>query len=145
MLSWSVNLYHSDKLLILFSNHNNSGIESWIKQIKTSEAVEIDKISPKPLKEAGEAILLSFMYIFNLSLHTEMVPNDFKIACVSPIYKDGNKSECGNYTLISGILLLLDFLKNLFTTNYLYLSIMKLFRVNSQVFANNILLKLVNV
>ena len=39
--------------------------------------------------------------IFNLSLNYGIFPNDWKNARVSPIYKSGEKDECGNYRPIS--------------------------------------------
>ena len=35
--------------------------------------------------------------IFNLSLRTAIFPDDWKLAKISPIYKDGTKNDCGNY------------------------------------------------
>jgi hypothetical protein len=41
--------------------------------------------------------------IFNLSLQTGIYPDDWILAKVSPIFKDGVKTECGNYRPISVI------------------------------------------
>ncbi len=40
-------------------------------------------------------------YIFNCSLLSGIFPDDWKLARVSPIYKSGDKQECGNYRPIS--------------------------------------------
>jgi hypothetical protein len=36
-------------------------------------------------------------YIYNCSFLSGIFPDDWKLAKVSPIYKSGNKQECGNY------------------------------------------------
>ena len=41
--------------------------------------------------------------IFNLSLQSGIFPDDWKLARITPIYKDGSKTECGNYRPISVI------------------------------------------
>jgi hypothetical protein len=55
------------------------------------------------LKAAGDIILDSLGSIFNLSLQTGIYPDDWILAKVSPIFKDGVKTECGNYRPISVI------------------------------------------
>ena len=43
-------------------------------------------------------------HIYNLSLKSGCVPSDFKLACVTPLYKGkGDKSKLGNYRPISVI------------------------------------------
>ncbi len=40
-------------------------------------------------------------YIINLSLSTMTVPKSWKSACVTPLYKEGDKTLPGNYRLIA--------------------------------------------
>ena len=65
--------------------------------MKTSKSAGPDKISAKLLKEAGDSILKSLVYIFNLLLETGTFPEDWIAACVSHIYKARSRSDCGNY------------------------------------------------
>jgi hypothetical protein len=39
--------------------------------------------------------------MYNCSLLSGIFPDDWKLAKISPIYKSGNKQECGNYRPIS--------------------------------------------
>ena len=48
-------------------------------------------------------IIESLTYLFNLVLNTGTFPDDMKFAKVTPIYKSGEKTDCGNYRPISVI------------------------------------------
>ena len=74
-----------------------------VAQIKTKKSPGIDGISARLLKDAGDTIVESLVGIFNLSLQSGIFPDDWKLARVTPIYKDGSKTECGNYRPISVI------------------------------------------
>jgi retron-type reverse transcriptase len=56
------------------------------------------------LNAAGYTIYESLLYIINLVLATGIFPDNLKQSRVTPIIKDGDKSECGNYRPISVIL-----------------------------------------
>ena len=88
-----------------FSFHNIAAQEfmETLAQIKTNKSPGIDGISAKLLKDAGDTITESLVNIFNLSLRPGIFPDDWKLARVTPIYKDGSKTECGNYRPISVI------------------------------------------
>ena len=74
-----------------------------VAQTKTNKSPGIDGISAKLLKDAGDTISESLTNIFNLSLQSGIFPDDRKLARITPIYKDGSKTECGNYRPISVI------------------------------------------
>ena len=64
---------------------------------KTSKATGHDRISPKLLKDCADIVAESLKVIFNKSIEMGVFPDDFKVACVSPIHKSGSKSESSNY------------------------------------------------
>ena len=77
-----------------------------LKLLQTSDvakAVGIDKISNKILKLCAPYIYESLSAIFNLSLETNVVPSDWKIAKVTPIFKVGDRCDRNNYRPISVI------------------------------------------
>ena len=70
-----------------------------LKLLQTSDvakAVGIDKISNNILK-CAPYIYKSLSAIFNLSLETNVVPSDWKIAKVTPILKVGDRCDRNNY------------------------------------------------
>ena len=53
------------------------------------------------LKDTADIIASPLTCIVNLSLESGMVPTDWKVAVVTPLYKSGSHSEKGNYRPIS--------------------------------------------
>ncbi len=60
-----------------------------------------DKIPSTLLKDSCEISAYYLTFIYNCSLATGIFPDDWKVARISPIYKSGDKQECGNYRPIS--------------------------------------------
>ena len=62
-----------------------------------------DEVSAKLLKELAEEVADPLVLIFNASLTQESVPDDWKHATITPLYKGGNKnrSEAESYRPIS--------------------------------------------
>jgi hypothetical protein len=61
------------------------------KSHKSAECIKVSSVSERPYLNL----------IFNLSLSEGKFPIDWKKARVSPIFKSGNREECGNYRPIS--------------------------------------------
>ena len=72
-----------------------------INNLKTNKTPGPDKISPRILKEVKDEIANALTILFNKSLITGKVPDEWKLANVTPIFKKGNKSQPGNYRPIS--------------------------------------------
>ena len=68
---------------------------------KSNKAAGLDKIPQKLLKDSVFVVTPYLNLIFNLSLSEGNFPSDWKNARVSPIFKSGNREECGNYRPIS--------------------------------------------
>jgi hypothetical protein len=58
-------------------------------------------IHPTLVKELAEQIAVPLSVIFNKSLQEGVVPPDWKLANVSPIFKKGNRTSASNYRPIS--------------------------------------------
>ncbi len=74
-----------------------------IDKTKVKKSAGLDKISNKLLKSAGEIIINSLTFIFNLSINTGTFPDELKYAKVTPIYKSEDRKDCSNYRPISVI------------------------------------------
>ena len=74
-----------------------------LSKLNTKKAPGIDGISIRLLRDTVDVIAKPLDNIFNRSLRTAIFPNDWKLAKISPIFKDVTKNECGNYRPISVI------------------------------------------
>jgi hypothetical protein len=71
--------------------------------LSTTKASSLDKLPAKLIKLAAPYITKSLTAIFNRSMSTGIFPCSWKVARVSPIYKNGIKSKMDNYRPISVI------------------------------------------
>ena len=72
-----------------------------INKTKTNKTPGPDKIAPKILKEVNNGIVKPLTDCFNKSINMGKVPQEWKLANVTPIFKKGSKSSPGNYRPIS--------------------------------------------
>ena len=65
---------------------------------KIRESCRTRQNHKQTVKAAGYTICETLLYIFNLILDVGILPDDLKQAkVITPIYKEGDKNECGNY------------------------------------------------
>ena len=69
--------------------------------LKESKSTGPDKINARLVKDSAKVICPTLTKIFNNSLQQGIFPEDLKNATISPIYKNGDKSDCSNYRPIS--------------------------------------------
>ena len=74
-------------------------IKEKIKNLKETSAAGPDGIGPRMLKELVDEIAPALVIIFQRSLQYGEVPEDWKTANVTPIFKKGSKAVPGNYRL----------------------------------------------
>ena len=67
----------------------------------TNKTTGIDKISCKIIKIAAPAISDSLTFIFNQAITLSSFPDEWKMARVTPLYKNGQRNIPGNYRPIS--------------------------------------------
>lgn len=72
-----------------------------ISSLKSDSAPGPDSARPLFIKEIRDVILEPLTYIFNLSLVSGCFPDRWKLAQVTPIYKNGRKDDPNNYRPIS--------------------------------------------
>ena len=82
-------------------NISATGIQHILSNLKPHKAAGPDTIPPTVLKELSHQISPILEIIFNKSLQTGQVPNDWKEANVAPIFKKGDKHNPCNYRPVS--------------------------------------------
>ena len=72
-----------------------------LKSLKVSKASGPDGIRPRMLKMTVTSITKPMTRLFNKSLRDNLIPNIWKRANVSPIFKKGDPHLCNNYRPVS--------------------------------------------
>src|SRR5664279_4398204 len=72
-----------------------------LKKVKIDKSPGLDGIHPRVLKECAEQLAGPLTTLFRNTLHEGNIPQDWREASVTPIYKKGSKSNASNYRPIS--------------------------------------------
>ena len=68
-----------------------------LQTLKTDKSLGPDSLHPRLLKELSESIANLLCIIFNQSLNNRKLPNQWKNALISAIFKKGNKIQATKY------------------------------------------------
>ena len=82
-------------------NVTENEVSDCINKLKTNKSPGPDMIFPRLLKVAKNEFAKPLTTLFNKSLQLGTMPDDWKLANVTPIYKKGSKSLPSNYRPIS--------------------------------------------
>ena len=79
------------------------GVQKLLKNLKPNKASGPDNIPSKFLRETAAELAPALTSLFKASLHQSKIPNDWRHARVSPLYKSGksDRSKPANYRPIS--------------------------------------------
>ena len=66
--------------------------------LKINKSSGVDYVSFNIIKKCFEVLCEPLIYLFQLSLKKGLLPDDSKIAKVTPIYKTGGNSDISNYS-----------------------------------------------
>ncbi|KGL76315.1 RNA-directed DNA polymerase from mobile element jockey, partial [Tinamus guttatus] len=79
--------------------------EDWVREhlrnLDTHKSMGPDGMPPRVLQELADAIAKPLSIIFERSWRTGEVPEDWKKANVTPVFKKGKKEDPGNYRPVS--------------------------------------------
>ena len=92
---------NKDRAEFNFKTIEVKDIRAAFAKIKTAKSFGIDNISSYFLKLALHYIGNSLAALFNTSIETSQFPDSWKVARVTPIFKEGDKTEKSNYRPIS--------------------------------------------
>ena len=80
---------------------NVEGVFNLLSKIEPNKVAGTDGIPPRLLKEAAYQMAPLLTFIFQSSLDQGQLPQDWKSANITPIYKKGNRTDPANYRPIS--------------------------------------------
>ena len=92
---------HENQPVIAGINVSEEGVTKLLKGLNPAKASGPDNIQSRVLKELAGTISPCLCKIFQKSLDTGEIPNDWKTANVAPIYKKGQRDIAANYRPIS--------------------------------------------
>ena len=72
-----------------------------LKDLNPNKSPGPDKIYPRVLKELHEELSVPIACIFNKSFNDNKLPDDWKLAEITAIFKKGNRSSSNNYRPVS--------------------------------------------
>ena len=76
-------------------------VKSKLNNLKITSSPGPDCIHPRVLKEAAEQLARPLSILFNKSISTGCLPDDWKLGVVVPVFKKGDRREAGNYRPLS--------------------------------------------
>lgn len=76
-------------------------VETLLRALDTKKSAGYDGINTRVLKEAAAQLAPSLCQLFNLSFQHSILPQDWKDATISPLFKKGDPHLCNNYRPIS--------------------------------------------
>ena len=81
---------------LILQEVTNEFIHMELSSINPHKSTGLDGISPRFIKEGADILSLPICHIVNLSITTCSVPDDIKVAKVTPLHKKNSKLEVGN-------------------------------------------------
>ena len=96
--------------------HTN-GIHKMLCNLQPNKAAGPDNISPRVLKELATELAPCLEIVFQSSYESGMVPEDWRTAHVSPIFKMGEKYKASNYRPVSLTCIVSKLMEHIITSN----------------------------
>ena len=92
---------NKDRAKFRFKAIELKDIRDAFAKVKTTKSFGVDNISSYFLKLALPYLVNSLNFLFNTSFETSQFPDSWKVARITPIFKDGNRTDKSNYRSIS--------------------------------------------
>ena len=84
-----------------------------MKELKINKSPGPDDLHPRLLFQLCIIIAKPLAKVYTLSLNSGLIPNDWKIANVTPLFKKSSKCECKNYRPVSLTSILCNILESI--------------------------------
>jgi len=102
-----------------FCPTNGGQVFKLLNKLNKSKGAGLDKLSNRLIRECADLISPHIAIIFNCCLATGIFPDDWKLAKVTPIFKQGDRSDMDNYRSISVIAAIAKSLRESFIISFL--------------------------
>jgi len=93
--------YHDVQHEMCMPDINSELIEKLLTELKSSKSPGPDGVHPRVLKELASELAIPLTKIFKSVMETGRIPQSWKIAHISPIFKKGDKRDPSNYRPVS--------------------------------------------
>ena len=80
---------------------DESSVSTAITKLRPDKAMGPDGLAPKLLLETKDQITYPLYLLFKKSLQETIIPEDWKLATVTPVFKKGNRNKAENYRPVS--------------------------------------------
>ena len=87
--------------VLQFDEISEDFVNKHLGNLQVGKSTGIDGISARLLKTGNYQISKPITFILNLTIRTASIPAEWKKAVVFPIFKDGLRTDCGDYRPIS--------------------------------------------
>lgn len=82
-------------------NIKQEDVYSKLKKLNEFKSAGEDRLYPRVLKESAEIISFPLKLIYEKSLKTGVVPEDWRCSYIAPIFKKGKRNQVNNYRPVS--------------------------------------------
>ena len=84
-----------------FKSCSSNEVRKLLEKLETKKSTGLDNLPSKMLKIAAGVLAPSLAVLFNQSISSGIVPTEWKLARVTPIFKKGKRQDVNNYRPIS--------------------------------------------
>ena len=86
-----------------FKSCSSNEVRKLLEKLETTKSTGLDNLPSRMLKIAAGVLAPSLAFLFNQSISSGIVPAEWKLARVTPIFKKGKRQDVNNYRPISMI------------------------------------------
>ena len=91
----------STKATFSFKSCSSNEVRELLEKLDTNKSTGLDNLPSRMLKIAAGVLAPSLAFLFNQSISSCIVPTEWKLARLTPIFKKGKRQDVNNYRPVS--------------------------------------------